>query len=121
MVRIRPNRNGGAGLDVRQRGALKGCLDRAVYARLPDPDTAPVLDSVGDRFGRLRPIINPAPALLVYKGQFRAEMMKGQRVHEADVRAAVRSKGHARLEEVAAVFPAHLDADSGLNYTKYLK
>jgi uncharacterized membrane protein YcaP (DUF421 family) len=41
--------------------------------------------------------------LLVQAGQFQRELMQHQRVDEADVRAAVRSKGYAGLEQVAAV------------------
>jgi len=49
-----------------------------------------------------------APPLVLYQGQFEDSAMRSQRVSEADVRAAVRRQGLARLEDVGAVV---LEAD----------
>src|SRR4051812_24232013 len=64
------------------------------------------------RFRSLRRVINPPPALLVYDGKFQKATMKRHRVHEADVRSAVRAKGHSALEQVAAVV---LEADGSFS------
>lgn len=53
--------------------------------------------------GGFRIVVNPPPALLVRNGNFQADVMMRHRVDEADVRAAVRGKGIADLEQVAAV------------------
>jgi uncharacterized membrane protein YcaP (DUF421 family) len=64
------------------------------------------------RFRSLRRIVNPAPALLVYDGKFQTDTMKRHRIHEADVRSAVRAKGHSGLEQVGAVV---LEADGSFS------
>jgi uncharacterized membrane protein YcaP (DUF421 family) len=53
--------------------------------------------------GSFRIVVNPPPALLVRNGQFQQDVMLLHRVDETDVRAAVRGKGFAGLEEVGAV------------------
>jgi uncharacterized membrane protein YcaP (DUF421 family) len=52
--------------------------------------------------GSFRIVVNPPPALLVRNGQFQQDVMR-HRVDEVDVRAAVRGKGFAGLEQVGAV------------------
>ncbi len=56
----------------------------------------------------MRVIVNPRPTLVLHEGRFQDSAMRSQRVSEADVRAAVRRQGLARLEEVGAVV---LEAD----------
>ena len=55
------------------------------------------------RWSPLRVIVNPPPALVLHRGRFVDEAMRRHRVAEADVRAAVRRDGIARIEEVDAV------------------
>jgi uncharacterized membrane protein YcaP (DUF421 family) len=56
----------------------------------------------------MRIIVNPLPTLVLHEGRFQDSAMRSQRVSEADVRAAVRRQGLARLEDVDAVV---LEAD----------
>jgi uncharacterized membrane protein YcaP (DUF421 family) len=60
------------------------------------------------RWSPMRAIVNPPPTLVLHRGKFQSEAMVKQRVSEADVRAAVRQKGIASVEEVGAVI---LEAD----------
>src|SRR4051794_18365747 len=60
------------------------------------------------RWSPMRVIVNPYPTLVLHQGAFVKDAMRSQRVAEADVRAAVRRQGLARLEEVGAVI---LEAD----------
>ena len=55
------------------------------------------------RKGKLRTIVNPPPALVVLHGQYCREAMIRHRVDEADVRAAIRSRGRSAVEQVDAV------------------
>jgi uncharacterized membrane protein YcaP (DUF421 family) len=55
------------------------------------------------RKGKFRIFVNPPPALLVRNGEFQQDIMQHHRVDEADVRAAVRGKDFAGVEQVAAV------------------
>lgn len=48
-------------------------------------------------------LIKAKPELLFYQGQFLESVMKQERVNEAEIRAAIRTSGIARLEDVAAV------------------
>lgn len=48
-------------------------------------------------------LIKAKPELLFYQGQFLKSVMKQERVNEAEIRAAIRTSGIARLEDVAAV------------------
>lgn len=58
------------------------------------------LSSRSRRFHRL---IKASPTLLLYRGQPLEEALRRERVTEAEVHAAVRSNGHAAIEEVEAV------------------
>jgi uncharacterized membrane protein YcaP (DUF421 family) len=55
------------------------------------------------RFGTLRRVVNPRPELLLFRGELRRDAMRRARVQVADVHIAIRGKGHARIEDVAAV------------------
>ncbi len=63
----------------------------------------------------MRVIVNPHPTLVLHLGKFQASAMRNQRVSEADVRAAVRRDGIARLEDVGAVV---LEADGTFSVIK---
>ncbi len=65
----------------------------------------------------MRVIVNPRPTLLFLSGQLQREPMRRQRVSEADVRAAVRRDGIARLEDIGAVV---LEADGTFSVIKSL-
>jgi hypothetical protein len=55
------------------------------------------------RWPHLRGIFNPPPELIFRHGKFIASRMKRHRIAEQDVRAAVRSRGIDRIEDVDAV------------------
>ncbi|HXG92896.1 MAG TPA: YetF domain-containing protein [Blastocatellia bacterium] len=63
----------------------------------------------------MRHLIKPDPQLLFYRGEFLYDAMKQERVHEVEIRAAVRSQGIASLEEVEAVV---LEANSSFSVIK---
>jgi uncharacterized membrane protein YcaP (DUF421 family) len=67
------------------------------------------------RWSPMRVIINPEPTLLLQRGEFLYDAMRSQRVAEADVRAAVRHQGFARLEDVDVVI---LEADGTFSVIK---
>lgn len=48
-------------------------------------------------------IIKAQPTLLLYRGKFREEALRRERVTESEVRAALRTQGISNLEEVDAV------------------
>lgn len=51
----------------------------------------------------IRRLVTGEPILLFYRGQFLDDALRSQRVTEDEVRAAIRSAGHASLAEVEAV------------------
>jgi uncharacterized membrane protein YcaP (DUF421 family) len=55
------------------------------------------------RSHRVERLLNGRPALLFYRGRFRLDTMRDERVTEEEVRAAVRSAGAPRIEDVDAV------------------
>jgi uncharacterized membrane protein YcaP (DUF421 family) len=65
----------------------------------------------------MRLVVNPAPTLLLDRGQFVHDAMRRQRVAEADVRAAVRRQGIADLASVGEVV---LEADGTFSVIKDL-
>jgi uncharacterized membrane protein YcaP (DUF421 family) len=52
---------------------------------------------------RVERLLNGRPELLFYRGHFRLDTMRRERVTEEEVRAAIRAAGAPRLEEVDAV------------------
>ncbi|MCK1317309.1 YetF domain-containing protein [Bradyrhizobium sp. 23] len=67
------------------------------------------------RWPRLRVIFNPPPELVFRHGKFIASKMKRHRIAEQDVRAAVRSRGIDRIEDVDAVV---LESNGSLSVLK---
>jgi uncharacterized membrane protein YcaP (DUF421 family) len=65
----------------------------------------------------MRVIVNPYPTLVLHHGRFLDDAMRRQRVSEADVRAAVRRQGLAKLEDVGAVV---LEADGTFSVVQEL-
>lgn len=55
------------------------------------------------RVPRIRGVINPPPKALLVRGEYQREMMKRNRVAEADVRSAVRNHGESEIEKIGAV------------------
>lgn len=55
------------------------------------------------RFDAVRRVAKSEPTLLLYRGRYMRDAMKHQRVTDSEVRAAVRSRGIAAVEEVEAV------------------
>lgn len=55
------------------------------------------------RFKWVENLVKAEPTLLLDKGEFLREAMKRQRVSESEIRAAVRAKGRASIEEIEAV------------------
>ena len=55
------------------------------------------------RSARFDALVKSEPTLLLHRGRFLAGAMRGQRVTREEVLSALRSAGHARVEEVAAV------------------
>jgi uncharacterized membrane protein YcaP (DUF421 family) len=70
------------------------------------------------RWSYLRIVVNPPPTLLLHCGKFVHDAMRRQRVAEADVRAAVRRQGIARIEDVGAVI---LEPDGTFSVVKELE
>ena len=64
------------------------------------------------RSARVRRIVQSKPTLLYFNGQFLAEALREENLSVDSVRAAMREKGFARIEEVSAVV---LEADGGLS------
>ena len=61
------------------------------------------INKISQHWPRFVSIVNPAPVLLLYEGEFQDKAMKRNRVSRADVCKALRAKGHAAYEQVAAV------------------
>jgi len=55
------------------------------------------------RSRRVESLVKSEPSLLLHQGRFLPAAMRRERVTESEVQAAIRSKGIARVEEVAAV------------------
>lgn len=55
------------------------------------------------RFDFVKNIVKVKPTLLLDKGEFLPAAMRRQRVTESEIRAAIRSKGFASIEEIEAV------------------
>ncbi len=55
------------------------------------------------RSPRVRQLVKSEPSLLFYRGQMLAPALRGQRVTEDEVRAAIRSAGQTQLADVEAV------------------
>lgn len=62
-----------------------------------------VLSEMAARLPWAERIINGEPALLLSKGQFIPRALKRERITEEEVRAAIRSNGVNRVEDVSAV------------------
>jgi uncharacterized membrane protein YcaP (DUF421 family) len=67
------------------------------------------------RFDWLKKIVNSEPALLLEKGEFLRERMRGERVTESEIRMAIRAKGFTSVEEIEAVV---LETDGSLSVMK---
>ena len=61
------------------------------------------INKISQHWPKFVSIVNPAPVLLLYEGEFQDKAMKRNRVSRADVCKALRAKGHAAYEQVAAV------------------
>lgn len=70
------------------------------------------------RFDWVKNIIKGEPTLLLDKGEFLRGAMKQQRVTESEIRAAIRAKGAAAIEEIAAVV---LETDGSFSVIKNSK
>lgn len=64
------------------------------------------------RSSRLEALVNGVPVLLFHRGEFLHGVMGRERITEEEVRAAVRTEGVARLEDVDAVV---LETDGGFS------
>lgn len=62
-------------------------------------------------------LVTGNPALLLYKGEFRSETMRQERIPASEVRSALRSQGIGSVEEVAAVV---LETDGSFSVVKSL-
>lgn len=69
--------------------------------------------SINSKFVRVS--IKSEPTILLYRGKFIDEALKKQRVTESEIRAAVRNKGFAALEEIEAVV---LETDGSFSVVK---
>lgn len=58
---------------------------------------------LSSRWRRFHRLVKARPTLLLYRGRPLEEALRRERVTQAEVRAAVRSNGHAALEEIEAV------------------
>lgn len=74
-----------------------------------------VITSLSVRFDWVKDLIKSKPTLLFDKGDFLAEVMKQQRVGEAEIRTAIRAFGSASVEEIEAVV---LETDGSLSVVK---
>ena len=61
------------------------------------------INKASQRWPKLVSIVNPAPVLLLFHGEFQDAAMRRNRVSRADVCKALRGRGHAAYEQVAAV------------------
>ena len=55
------------------------------------------------RFGWFDHLVTARPTLLVYRGRYRHEAMRRERVPESEIVAAVRGRGISSMEDVGAV------------------
>jgi uncharacterized membrane protein YcaP (DUF421 family) len=55
------------------------------------------------RSSRVENLVKAEPSLLFFEGRFLEDMLRRERVTQAEVRAAVRAQGLSAMEEVAAV------------------
>ena len=62
-----------------------------------------VITRLSVRFNFIENVVKAEPTLLFDKGEFLNEAMRRQRVAESEVRAAIRSKGFASIENIEAV------------------
>ena len=62
-----------------------------------------VITRLSVRFDSIKNVVKAEPTLLFDKGEFLPEAMRRQRVAESEIRAAIRSKGFASIEEIEAV------------------
>lgn len=60
--------------------------------------------AIHTRWPRFRNIFNPPPEIIFRHGNFIAAKMQRHRIAEQDVRAAVRSRGIDRIEDVDALY-----------------
>jgi len=69
------------------------------------------------RVPHIRGVVNPPPKVALVNGEYRREMMKRNRVAEADVRSAARSHGESQVENIGAVI---LEPDGTFSVIKEL-
>jgi uncharacterized membrane protein YcaP (DUF421 family) len=67
---------------------------------------------LGVRLPLVERVVKARPVALLVDGTMRRDAMRRERVSEGEVRAAVRGKGYARMEDVAAVV---LETDGSLS------
>lgn len=70
------------------------------------------------RFVLVRRIVKAKPSLLLYKGKFRDDTLRRERVTESEVRAALRTQRISDMERVGAVI---LETDGSFSVIKELE
>jgi len=70
------------------------------------------------RAPRVRGVVNPPPKALLVRGVFLRDVMRGNRVTEADIRSAVRNHGESDVENIGAVI---LEPDGTFSVIKSLQ
>ncbi|MGB3135903.1 MAG: YetF domain-containing protein [Nodosilinea sp.] len=77
-----------------------------------------VLSWLSVRSSLVQRLIKAEPTLLFYKGQFRAKVLKDERVAEGEVLAAIRNQGIGDITQVGAVI---LETDGSFSVIKQLE
>lgn len=62
-----------------------------------------ILSWLSTNFAEVRRLVKSDPTLLLYKGEFRDQVLTEQRVTEGEIRTAIRNRGIAAIEDVEAV------------------
>jgi uncharacterized membrane protein YcaP (DUF421 family) len=62
-----------------------------------------ILSWLSTNYAGIRELVKSQPTLLLYRGEFRQDALKEQRVTRGEVRTAIRNKGIAAIEDVEAV------------------
>lgn len=77
-----------------------------------------ILTWISVRSSLIQKLIKAEPALLLYQGQFKYEVLKRERIAEGEVLAALRASGVACIEDAGAVV---LETDGSFSVIKDLK
>ena len=76
-----------------------------------------ILTWISVRSSLIQKLIKAEPALLLYKGELKSEVLKRERVAEGEVLAALRAQGVSAIEDVDAVV---LETDGSFSVIKSL-